>query len=118
MRNVKAWAGAFLCLAAQRAQTDLCSEMQICAGIECASLFAVYARCKEETGGKKVMQLSVIDFNARFLQDYLQWSQGHEELSKDEEKLEEYYYSLYDEWLESPKKSGLGVNLPWSILTR
>lgn len=50
------------------------------------------------------MQLSVIDFNARFLQDYLQWSQGHEELSKDEEKLEEYYYSLYDEWLESPKE--------------
>lgn len=53
MRNVKAWAGAFLCLAAQRAQKDLCSEMQICAGIECASLLRCMRAVKKKLEGKK-----------------------------------------------------------------
>ena len=30
------------------------------------------------------MQLQVIDFHARFMQDYMQWCQENEELAKDE----------------------------------
>ena len=48
------------------------------------------------------MRLQVIDFSARFMQDYLQWCQEHEELAK-EERMEERFYDLYDDWLESPK---------------
>lgn len=50
------------------------------------------------------MQLQVIDFHARFMQDYMQWCQENEELAKDEEHLEERFYDLYDTWMQSPKE--------------
>lgn len=50
------------------------------------------------------MQLKVIDFNARFMQDYMQWCQEQEGQEEAQEQMEDQFYELYESWMESPKQ--------------
>lgn len=40
------------------------------------------------------MQLKVIDFNARFMQDYMQWCQEQEGQEEAQEQMEDQFYEL------------------------
>ncbi len=50
------------------------------------------------------MDPQLIDFNARFTQDYFAWCKKHPEIAKDEEKMNDLFFDMYDAWLDQPKK--------------
>lgn len=49
------------------------------------------------------MELKLIDFHAKFMQDYMQWSAEHPKEAADEEMAADIFYSMYEAWLQSPK---------------
>ena len=51
------------------------------------------------------MQLKVIDFNARFMQDYMQWCQEQEGQEEAQEQMEDQFYELYESWKAKAQSS-------------
>ncbi len=49
------------------------------------------------------MELKLIDFNAKFMKAYMQWCVEHPEEAAREETAEELYYTMYEDWLKTPK---------------
>ena len=50
------------------------------------------------------MDLQLIDFHAKFMEDYLKWASENPEIANDEDRMEDdLFYSMYDKWLQTPK---------------
>ena len=50
------------------------------------------------------MDLQLIDFHAKFMEDYLKWAAENPEIANDEDRMEDdLFYSMYDTWLQAPK---------------
>jgi len=58
------------------------------------------------------MDPQLIDYNARFAEDYFKWCGKHPEIMRDEEKVADLYFVMFDAWLDKPKKwlDGLSPN--------
>lgn len=50
------------------------------------------------------MELQLIDFQARFTQDYFSWCKDHPEILEDEEKADDLYFDMLEGWLDQPMK--------------
>ena len=47
---------------------------------------------------------NLIDFHAKFTEEYMQWCLQHQQqLAQDEADTDDLYYEMYAEWLDQPK---------------
>lgn len=49
------------------------------------------------------MQIELIDFNGRFLREYLAWAREHPEVTADEDRADELYFEMLEAWMDAPK---------------
>ena len=51
-----------------------------------------------------MFEMQVIDFHARFMEDFMKWCQEHQEIANDEGKMDDVFFDMYEAWMDSPKK--------------
>ncbi len=57
------------------------------------------------------MELKLIDFTGKFLEEYMKWCVAHPELAEDEEKADEAYFRQYEQWMDT-EQDWLGGKTP------
>ncbi|MBQ9942490.1 MAG: hypothetical protein IJP03_05735 [Christensenellaceae bacterium] len=49
------------------------------------------------------MEIKLIDFNAKFAEEYFAWCKQHPEAVADEDKVDDLYFDMLDAWLDKPQ---------------
>lgn len=67
---------------------------------------------KNKSIGEKMNNTDIIDFQSRFIKDFISWSKKHPEIAKDDEKLKEAAFLAQAKWYDGKKSwlNGLSPN--------